>query len=150
MKCWRGRLLALAVAASACNSPTSPSSATGPGAPRARARWEGTLTRAGSTATISLTLDEPPPATPNAFLLGAFTANYPSVTYTGTAAAFTDRDEWSLNLMPSANRPCPVPLTTVHGTTVAVVTVTASRMTGEATLVECEGRTTWAAEFVRR
>ena len=147
---WRGRMLAIAVAASACSSPTSPTINTGPGAPRARARWEGTLTRAGESATIALTLDELPPATPNAFLLGAFTATYPSVTYSGTAAAFTDRDVWSLNLTPSANRPCSVPLTTAHGTTVAVVTVTASRMTGEATLVECEGRTTWAAEFIRR
>jgi len=150
MNSWRSCVLAIAVAASACGSPTSPSMVTEPGAARPQARWEGTLTRSGASATISLTLDELPPSTPNAFLLGAFKAVYPSVTYEGTAAAFTDRDEWSLNLMPSANRPCPVPLTTVHGTTVAVVTVTANRMSGEATLVECEGRTTWAAEFIRR
>lgn len=150
MNRWRSFMLALAVCASACGSPTSPSMTTMPGAARARARWEGTLTRAGASATISLTLDEPPPATPNAFLFGAFKAVYPSVTYEGTAAAFTDRDEWSLNLMPSANRQCSVPLTTVHGTTVAVVTVSANHMSGEATLVECEGRTTWAAEFIRR
>jgi hypothetical protein len=150
MKRGRSHVAAMVVAASACSSPTSPSMNAGPGAHQARSRWEGTLTRAGASATIALTLDEPPPATPNAFLLGAFTAHYPSVTYSGTAAAFTDRDEWSLNLMPSADRPCSVPLTTVHGTTVAVVTVTASRMTGEATLVECGSRTTWTAEFVRR
>jgi hypothetical protein len=150
MNSWRSCTLGIAVSVSACGSPTSPSMATVPGTNRARATWEGTLTRGGASATISLTLDEPAPATPNAFLLGAFKAFYPSVTYEGTAAAFTDRDEWSLNLMPYANRPCPVPLTTVHGTTVAVVTVTANRMSGEATLVECEGRTTWAAEFVRR
>ena len=150
MNMWRGHIFAVAIAASACGSPTSPSATTALSASRVLARWEGTLTRAGASATISLTLDEPPPATPNAFLRGTFTAVYPTVTYTGTAAAFTDRDEWSLNLMPSVNRPCPVPLTVVHGTTVAVVTVTTSRMTGAATLVECEGRTTWAAEFIRR
>jgi hypothetical protein len=146
----RCSMLVVAVFAFACSSPTSPTSTAGPGALRPRVRWEGTLTRAGESATISLTLDELPPATTHAFLLGAFTATYPSVTYSGTAAAFTDRDEWSLNLMPFVNRPCSEPLTTVHGTTVAVMTVTASRMTGEATLVECEGRTTWTAEFVRR
>ena len=150
MRRWSGRVLAITVAASACSNPTAPSIATGPGAPGARVRWDGTLTRAGATATVSLTLDEPPPSTPNAFLLGAFTANYPSVTYAGSAAAFTDHDRWSLNLMPSANQPCAVPLTTVHGTTAVVVTVTERRMIGEATLVECEGRTTWNAEFVRR
>lgn len=150
MNIWRSSMLAIAVTASACGTPTSPSVTMVPATVRARATWEGTLTRAGASASISLTLDEPPAATPNAFLFGAFKAVYPSVIYEGTAAAFRDGDEWSLNLMPSANRPCPVPLTTVHGTTVAVVTVSANRMSGEAVLVECEGRTTWAAEFIRR
>ena len=31
-----------------------------------------------------------------------------------------------------------------------MLTGTDGRMTGEATLIECEGRTTWTAEFVRR
>ena len=150
MNIWRSSTLAIAVSTLACGTPTSPSVAMGPATVRARATWEGTLTRPGASATISLTLEEPPAATPNAFLLGTFKAVYPSVTYEGTAAAFTDGDEWSLNLMPSTDRPCPVPLTTVHGTTVAVVTVSAKRMSGEAVLAECEGRTAWAAEFIRR
>jgi len=42
-------------------------------------------------------------------------------------------------------------LTTTSGTIVLMLTaVDDNRMTGDATLVECEGRTTWAAEFVRR
>jgi len=97
-----------------------------------------------------MTIDDPSADNPNAFLLGAFTASYPGVTYTGSAGAFVDRNTWSLTLIPSTNRQCPVPITTTSGTTVLTLTSTGSRMTGDATLVECEGRTTWAAEFVRR
>ncbi len=55
---WRSCMLAVAVSASACSSPTSPTTITGPGASRPTTRWEGTLTRAGSSATITMTVED--------------------------------------------------------------------------------------------
>jgi hypothetical protein len=97
-----------------------------------------------------MSLDDPAPGDPNTFVLGTFVATYPAARYTGTAGAFVAADQWSVSLIPSTSRPCSVPQTTTHGSTVLSLTVAGDRMAGEATLLECEGVTTWSAAFARR
>ena len=134
----------------ACGSPTSPTPITGPRATRPSTRWEGTLTRAGDSATITLSVEDQVSPTSTVLLSGSFTAVYPTATYSGFIAGAIDQGAWNSALSPFAGRACPVPLTTASGTTVLMLTGADGRMSGEATLIECEGRTTWTAEFVRR
>ena len=134
----------------ACSSPTSPTTITGPGASRPTTKWEGTLTRAGTSATITMTVEDQGSPTSTILLSGSFVAVYPTATYSGFIAGAIDQGRWNSALIPFTGRACPVPLTTASGTTALILTGADGRMTGEATLIECEGRTTWAAEFVRR
>jgi hypothetical protein len=134
----------------ACSSPTSPTTTTGRGSSRPTTRWEGTLTRAGTSATITMTVEDQGSPTPIVLLSGSFVAVYPTATYSGFVAGAIEQGLWNSALIPFTGRSCQVPLTTTSGTTSLMLTAGDGRMTGEATLIECEGRTTWAAEFVRR
>jgi hypothetical protein len=134
----------------ACSSPTSPTAVTKLGASRPTTRWEGTLTRAGTSATITMTVEDQGSPTSTVLLSGSFVAVYPTATYSGFIAGAIDQGRWNSALIPFTGRACPVPLTTASGTTALILTGADGRMTGEASLIECEGRTTWAAEFVRR
>jgi hypothetical protein len=134
----------------ACGSPTSPTPTSGPGATRPTTRWEGTLTRAGASATITITVEDQVSPTATVLLSGSFSAVYPTATYSGFIAGAIDQGVWNSALIPFTGQACPAPLTTASGTTVLMLTASHSRMGGEATLIECEGRTTWTAEFVRR
>jgi len=150
MRSWRTGVLTIALAAAGCGSPTSPTDITPPGGTRPKATWNGTLSRAGASATVTMTLDEFSAADPNRMLLGAFTAQYPVVSYEGSAGALVDQNQWAITLVPSIPRSCAVPIMIASGTTVLNVAVVGGRMTGEAILVECEGRSTWTAAFTRR
>ena len=105
--------------------------------------------RAAELGLVTMALDEFSPADPNRLLVGTFVAQYPGVRYEGSAGALVDRNQWALTLIPATTRPCST-LPTQSGTTVLNVSVAEGQMTGEAVLVECEGSTTWSAEFTRR
>jgi len=144
-------LLLLCLVSGACSNPTSPTTTTRPGAPRTSVRWEGTLTRAGASTTITMTVEQDVSPSSTILLSGSFVAVYPATTYSGFIVGAIEQNLWNSGLIPFTGRQCAVPLTTTSGTTVLMLTaVDDNRMTGDATLVECEGRTTWAAEFVRR
>lgn len=136
------------VVAAGCGSPVGPTPAPMPGHP-ASAAWQGTLSRPGETAAISMTVREQPLGSSTILVQGTFTATYPAIRYSGTVGGVIEGARWSGSLLPAVSRHCPTPLTTADGTTVLVLSLSGGRMTGEATLVECEGRTTWAADFVR-
>jgi hypothetical protein len=151
MRWRRFGLLLLCLVVGACSTPTSPTTTTRPGVPGNSATWEGTLTRAGASTTVTMTVAQDVSPTSTVLLSGSFVAVYPAATYSGFIVGAIEQNVWNSGLIPFAGRQCAVPLTTTSGTTVLLLTaVDEDRMTGEAILVECEGRTTWTAEFVRR
>ena len=97
-----------------------------------------------------MTVEEQDPPAPIMLLSGTFVGSYPAATYSGFIVGANEQGRWNTALTPFTGRQCLVPLTTASGTTVLMLTAAEGRMIGEATLIECEGRTTWTAEFVRR
>lgn len=136
------------IAAAGCSAPVGPTPVPAPGPPASIA-WQGTLSRPGETAAVSMSVQEQPLGPSTILVQGTFTAAYPAIRYAGTVGGVIEGGRWSGSLLPTASRPCATPLTTADGTTVLVLALSGGRMTGEATLVECEGRTTWTADFVR-
>ena len=97
-----------------------------------------------------MTVEDQVSPTSTVLLSGSFVAVYPTATYSGFIVGAIDQGVWNTALVPFTGRSCPVPLTTASGTTALMLTGNDGRLGGEATLIECEGRTTWTAEFIRR